>query len=66
MQEEIEVLREYVKSLGLHEKEGITLEDKRELELMLRDAHEKGLADYVKNLANANELEDLILNVLYG
>ena len=66
MDEELEVLKQYVESLGLHEKDTITMGDLSELRTMLRDADEMGLADYVERLGGPEELEDLIVNTLYG
>lgn len=66
MQEELEVLKGYVETLGLHEKMPITLTDQLNLRHLLREADEFGLADYVERLASPGELEDLIVNTLYG
>lgn len=65
MDEETEVLKQYIESLGLHEKETISVEDKKELEMSLRDADENGLADFVKRTP-ANELQDYVRDTLYG
>lgn len=64
MQEELEVLKGYVESLGLHEKEKLTLVDKHNLVALLEEADEIVLANYVDGLADANELQDLIVNTL--
>ena len=66
MNEEIEVLRQYVEALGLHEKDKITEEDRKNLIHDLNEAFETGLARYVKGLGGPAELEDLIVNTLYG
>jgi len=66
MDEELEVLKGYVESLGLDQKTGITQEDKSALQSALREADEFALADYVERLKDAAELEDLIVNTLYG
>jgi len=66
VQEDLEVLRQYVESLGLDKKTGITLADQSNLRTALREADEFGLADYIERLASPGELEDLIVNTLYG
>jgi hypothetical protein len=66
MDEELEVLKQYVESLGLHEKTGIGMGDVASLRTALREADEFGLADYVERLKGPEELEDLIVNTLYG
>lgn len=63
--EEIEVLKQYIEELGLHEKEGITVGDWSALRSRLRETDEFGLADYVERLGSPEELEDLIVNNLY-
>lgn len=65
MNEELEVLKQYVESLGLHDKTGITNEDWLSLIDDLTQGSETGLARYVKNLGGPEELEDLIVNTLY-
>lgn len=65
MQEELEVLKGYVETLGLHEKDCITLTDQISLRDALREGDETGLADYIERLNSPNELEDLIVNTLY-
>lgn len=64
--EELEVLKQYVESLGLHEKETLTLGDCSALQTALRDAYELGLADYVERLGGPEELTDFIQNTLCG
>ncbi|CAM6004835.1 unnamed protein product [Sphagnum balticum] len=66
MDEELEVLKQYVESLGLHEKTGIVMGDVASLRTALREADEFGLADYMERLKGPEELEDLIVNTLYG
>ena len=66
MQEELEVLKGYVESLKLHEKSTITMGDLSDLRTSLRGADEFGLADYVERLGTPEELQDLIVNTLYG
>ena len=66
MDEELEVLRGYVESLGLHEKTELTSQDKADLVESLRDADETTLATYINNLSSPTELLDLIVNTLYG
>lgn len=64
--DDVEVLKGYVEALGLDKKSAITLTDWITLREDLRDAGELGLADYVDRLGSPGELEDLIVNTLYG
>lgn len=64
--EELELLKQYVESLGLHEKETLTLGDCSALRTALRDAYELGLADYVERLGGPEELGEYIKETLYG
>jgi hypothetical protein len=66
MDEELEVLRQYVESLGLDKKSGLEEQDRKSLVESLSEADEITLANYVSNLPNVSELEDLITNTLYG
>lgn len=59
------VLKKYVKELNLHNKTQLTLTDQIQLRDLLFKNNELGLADYVVNLKSPNELEDLIVNILY-
>jgi len=65
MNEELEVLKGYVESLGLHEKDCITMGDLSSLRSALRDGDELGLADYVERLQTPEALQDFIVNTLY-
>lgn len=67
MNEELEVLRQHVESLGLDQKAGgIDVNDQKALKDSLYEADEFALADYVAKLKDPSELEDLIVNTLYG
>lgn len=66
MGEELEVLKQYVEELGLDGKDNITLDDWSTLSTRLREADEFGLADYVVNLGSPTELQDFIVNTIYG
>lgn len=66
MNEEIEVLKGYVESLGLNEKENLTKSDLRELSASLRDADEDSLANYVDQLGTPEALKEFIADTLYG
>jgi hypothetical protein len=65
MDEDVEVLKQYVESLGLHEKSELTHDDFIALICDLDAGSEKSLADYVKGLGGPDELADLITNTLY-
>lgn len=66
MDEDIEVLKGYVESLGLDKKTDISSQDKQDLINSLRDADEDTLAAYVSSLKSPAELQDLIVNTLYA
>lgn len=66
MDEELEVLRQYVESLGLHEQSTVSEADRLALIESLQDSDEDTLAKYVGGLGNADALQDLIVNTLYG
>ena len=65
MDEELEVLKQHVECLKLHEKATLSQSDSTELRLFLGESEEFGLASYVGNL-KPEELHDLIVNTLYG
>jgi hypothetical protein len=64
--EELELLKQYVESLGLHEKKTLTMGDCSALRTALRDAYELGLADYIERLGGPEELAEFISGTLYG
>jgi hypothetical protein len=66
MDEELEVLKQYVESLGLHEKSGLTTDDVSNLRNDLLESDESSLANYVTALKTPAALEDFIVNTLYG
>jgi hypothetical protein len=66
MQSDIELLREYVEMLKLNEKESLELRDWITLREELKEAGEYGLANYIDSLGTPGELQDLIVNTLYG
>lgn len=66
MTEEMEVLKQYVESLGLDTESGISLTHMSTLRNTLSDAGEFGLADWVGRMNSPGELEDFIVNTLYG
>lgn len=65
MNEDLEILKQYVESLGLDTKSELRDEDVVSLASALNDGDETSLAGYVKPL-KAEELTDLIVNTLYG
>ena len=60
MQEDLEVLKGYIESLGLLTKSEITIDDLKLLRDTLNESDEYGLADYVSNLTSPNELIEMI------
>jgi hypothetical protein len=66
MDEELEVLKQFIQILKLDQKERITERDVQELANLLDSADEKALSYYVKNLYSPQELEDLITSTMYG
>jgi len=64
--EELEVLKQYVEALNLHEKTGLTTIDVSNLRNDLMESDELSLANYVAALKTPSELEDFIANTLYG
>lgn len=65
MTEDLEILKQYVESLGLESKSELRDEDVLSLASALDDGDETALAGYVKPL-KAADLQDLIVNTLYG
>lgn len=63
--EDLEVLKQYIETLGLEQKTSIGQDDLSNLCSALKDADEISLAGYVKNLSSPAELQDLIVNTLY-
>jgi hypothetical protein len=67
MKQDDTILREHVEKLGLDKKTtDITASDQAELVASLYKARERELADYVEKLKHPGELQDLIVNTLYG
>lgn len=66
MKEDLEILKGYVEGLGLNLKETLQESDRTALYNDLYDSGEFGLANYIKSLGSVTELEDLIVNTIYG
>jgi len=66
MNEEIEVLKQYIEMLGLDKKSSLTTDDINNLSNSLYEADEFVLSNYITNLKNPSELEDLLTNILYA
>ena len=65
MDEEMEVLRQHIESLGLDKKESLTVDDVQSLIESLSDADEDTLANHIKRF-NESELYDFIHETLYS
>ena len=62
---DIRVLRKHVEKLGLDQAPAINRQDLASLVMSLNSAGEQGLAALIKPLSE-NELQDLIVNTIYG
>jgi len=63
---EITKLKTHCERLGLSDKSGLDQLDVERLTKELLASNEFGLAAYVKSLKEPAELEDLIVNTIYG
>lgn len=62
----IGTIKKYVELLNLHEKASISNQDKLDLEKLLFDKGKMKEFNYIKELQNKEELEDFIVNCIYG
>lgn len=66
MRTHLSIVTEHVEKLGLGDKSGITHADQLSLVKSLTDANEYVLAEYFRGLKHPSELEDFIVNQIYG
>lgn len=63
---DIKVVRRQVERLGLDNKAGIEVTDVASLYLTFNDIGRQDLVEWVKSLKSPAELEDFIVNTIYG
>ena len=63
---ELEIIQKHVEKLGLDMKSTVTMGDLSALRTSLRSAGEFGMADWAEHLGGPEDLEDFIVNIIYG